>query len=157
MTLETPSSVRKGIKSLFLAVCPYHSSATYNLNISPLFLFLSAPVRKLESVSKRKFADLGRDQNHFFFFFFWDFKNLDFCWETTMEEKPTQGTKSGLVVEGQMKFIFQGHFHLCVPREINSIQQLFSKFLGCFRPLLGTGEMTQNKTEKHPLLQEFLE
>ena len=103
--------LQEGIKSLFLAICSYHSS-TSNLNILPLFLFLSTPVRKQDRVSKIKFAALG--QNHLK-----KKSRILISAEIVTEEKPTWGSKSSLVAGGQMKF-FQDYFHLYVHLETNS-------------------------------------
>ena len=123
--------LQEGIKSLFLAICSYHSS-TSNLNILPLFLFLSTPVRKQDRVSKIKFAALG--QNHL------KKKNQESWFLLRLSQKRNlHGGASPAWWQGD-----RWNFFKITSISMSTwrlIQQLFSKYLGCSRHLLGTTEM----------------
>lgn len=113
--LETTSPVQEGIKSLFSAVCPYHSSVTCTLNILPFFLFLSTPVRMQDRASRESMQISVMIETTFFFF---KTSRALISAERVTQEKPIQGTKSSRVAGGQMRCVFQGRFHLCVPRRL---------------------------------------
>lgn len=128
---ETLSPLQEGIQSLFLAVCPYHSSAACNLNIlSFFFLFLSSSVRKQGRASKESAQILVVIKTCFVLFCL-RYRKSWFL----LRGSPRKDTHTGHQVQhssrGTDDIYLSRSLPLLHPQEINSIQQLISKCSHC--------------------------